>query len=198
MLISNHLLSLAEVTDLRTLKIYGLAEIEHRISLQKVKMTLYVREYSNEKTIYAVVKDDKRHYLLGRITFLALTTIAFHSVHMIEKVNIPAEERAYYFDGNRLRMSMFVDELWCPGNEFYKGIGTALLNIAKEESLSRNCGGRLMLDAAQSSHGFYRKQKLKAMVGIKGWTPEEVDQKIKERSPHTSSIGQVLMYLPKN
>lgn len=84
-------------------------------------------------------------------------------------------------------------------NKDYKGIGTALMQVAIEKSFNHQYEGRVLLDACWNSHGFYNK------IGLKSFTNPRADKaieeeleraKIEKREPNTEFLGSVTMYLP--
>lgn len=191
--------TLSTVTETDGFQCVGSAVIEDKATKEKVNIQLFEYLEITPRKIYAILSEANRHYVLGTITYIAVMTIDAHSKYTIKDVDIPQEDKQYYVKNkDRFKQSIFVDDLWCPGREFYKYIGKALLEYAKHESVCGKCEGRLMLEAANSSHGFYRKQNMKAMVGVGKWTAREVDNKIEQSSPSTKYLGQVLMYLPQN
>lgn len=64
----------------------------------------------------------------------------------------------YGLEQNAHRVNkIVVEDIRCPWNKHYKGIGSALMQAAMEYGYSKNCKGRIFLDACWDSHGFYYK-----------------------------------------
>ncbi len=76
----------------------------------------------------------------------------------------------------------------------YRGIGSALMQAAMEYSYFRGCEGRILLDAAWSSHGFYYKLGMRTSS-----CDPDIDKAIEERieSGATDDFGSHYMYLQR-
>lgn len=192
----NALRFLPQLWDSNVVKI-GEIEIEERESKKKVPVNLYQDKHPHSPRVFAILFNANRPFILGEINYQTITLLKHHSVHTIDTVNIPEEDRSYYVNKEIFNKCLFVKNFWCPGRLLFKYIGKRLFDLAKRVSASRECMGRIMLEAVNTSHGFYQKQKMRAMVGVKQMSSSQVDERIKQLSPHTQTIGQLLMYLPK-
>lgn len=95
----------------------------------------------------------------------------------------------------------FIQDMIAWQNKSYKGIGTALMQIAIEKSFKYGFEGRLMLDAARNSHGFHYLMGLRTFPLYFSERDEiikdELEKAKKEnREPITSILGSFYMYLP--
>lgn len=187
------------VVSVEDLKRVSTAEIEHKNTKEKVKIGLFLDSSERLTTIYALLAEANRHYVIGRIKYNVVDDIRAHSKFGIHQVDVPEKDQQFYLKNKgKFKKVLFVDDLWSPGKTIYKYIGKVLFDHAKQVSVSGECNGRIMVEAAHSSHGFYRKQQMHAMVAVNHLKPSGVDSIIDEKSPNTEFLGQVLMYLPAN
>lgn len=94
---------------------------------------------------------------------------------------------------------VFIRNMQSHKNQEYRGVGNALMQVAIEFGLQKNCDGRVIIDASWNSHGFWYKQ---GMRSVKNKTIDETiakeleAAKIEDRAPNTEDLGSVYMYLP--
>lgn len=59
---------------------------------------------------------------------------------------------------------VYIELLQSFENETYKGVGTALMQVAVETSFHLGCQGRLILDATFNSHPFWYKMGMRSLL----------------------------------
>jgi hypothetical protein len=85
--------------------------------------------------------------------------------------------------------TVHIHDLKAPGNKEFRGIGSSFIQLAVEVSAVAGYEGRLCLDAAKNSHGFYRKVDLTA-GGLDSVIDKELLKADEEnREPNTSHLG---------
>lgn len=184
--------SLVSLADIKSLEDIGNVDVIERSTKRLAQAILYKEIQESCATVYAVITEGKRHNVLGRITVVVITTLKCRSI-----VDIPDSDKNFYLTAAGLHPTLYVKSLFAPGKTVFSGIGSRLLQWAKAHSTALGCEGRLVLKAEMSSHGFYQKQKLRAMTGTGEMTAADVDKKICEMSPCTTILGPIYMYLPK-
>lgn len=82
--------------------------------------------------------------------------------------------------------------------ENYRGIGTALFQVAIEHGYRLGCEGRTVLDAAWNSHGFHYKQGMRSWPEMNQKIVEELEKaKAENREPDTRKLTSVPMHMPQ-
>ena len=106
---------------------------------------------------------------------------------------------ATYLNSNTPTDNLFIHHI--ENFSDYTGVGSTLVQLAYERSEELGLDGKVSLDAAWKSHGFYWKQGFKPFQNEQGKQKEEqikyVLAKAKEenRKPDTSGLGSFIMYL---
>ncbi len=94
--------------------------------------------------------------------------------------------------------SLYIQRIYVPKEHRGKGIGTAFLNIAAQESYRRGCHGDVHLIAENIEQGGRPPQKLYRRFGFnsqKKWHIEMIDKAIAENTPLPPAKWSTPMYL---
>jgi hypothetical protein len=106
---------------------------------------------------------------------------------------------AKYLNSDTPTDNLFIDQIENFSDR--KGVGSTLVQLAYERSKELGLDGKVSLDAAWKSHGFYWKQGFKPFQDERGKQKEEqiehvlAKAKAENKEPDTSSLGSFIMYL---
>jgi hypothetical protein len=129
---------------------------------------------------------------LGEVLFRWLRKMPDGSIGNEQGIFLPDHPIVKMYSQNT---QIFIDNLQSPYRNCYKGVGKALIQSVIEYSYHKACGGRISLEAAYASHGFYYKMGMRTRdPAVDGTIAANVKKIAKgDRSSLNTSLGMFAM-----
>lgn len=129
---------------------------------------------------------------LGEVLFRWLKKMPDGSIGNEQGIFLPEHPIVKMYSQNT---QIFIDNLKSPYRNCYRGIGKALMQTVIEYSYYKACGGRISLEAAYASHGFYYKMGMRTRDPVIDRTIAANVKKIAQgdRSPLNTNLGMYAM-----